>query len=157
MGDPNEQPTGGAAPAAARVERRVERDDVLLRDDRGQTRVEYPAPAVVVVRHHGVFTEALARATTAEIEKVIALARGIDLFFDGRDGETKAVDPKMRPYMDAWTKRPRGALRSLHLLPNSKLGMMMLTVANLLTGGFMQIHTSVATFDAALVRAVRGS
>jgi hypothetical protein len=149
----DEQPFSAAS---TRVERRVERNHVLLRDDRGQARVECPARAVVLVRIRGLFSKALAQAVTAEIEHVLARVRPIDLFIDGRTG-VPHVDPEMRPYMGAWTQRWRSALRSQHILPGSKLGIMMLTVANLLTGGSMQIYTSQAPFDAALRLAIRGS
>jgi hypothetical protein len=149
----------GAATAITHVERRVERDHVLLSEGRGQVRVECPAAAVVLVRViSGPFTEPLARAYTTEVEGVIASVGAIDLFVDAQSS-VDVVDPKARPYMMGWTNRWRGSLRSVHMFApgSNKVVSMVLTVANLLTGGSMQLHTSRAAFDAALRHAVRGS
>jgi hypothetical protein len=140
-----------------RIERHVATDHVLLRAERGQARVEFPAPSVVVIRWEGHLSEGLARAATAEVEPVIERAGIIDLFTDANTTLHDPAQPNMRPYMDAWMKRWGSSFRSVHVFVGSKVVSMALTVSNMLVGGFFQIYSQRAAFEAALRAAVRAA
>jgi hypothetical protein len=139
------------------VQRRVDGDGVVLRDGAGEIRVEFPAPAVVVMRVRGYGTEAQFRAATAEADAVIARVQIIDIFADLQ--EQPRFDSAVRTHMQAWQKRQRSALRSSQVLlpPGNKLLAMALSVANMAVGGFVKIHTKRATFDSALRAAIGSS
>jgi hypothetical protein len=139
------------------VQRRVDGDRVVLSDRAGELRIEFPAPAVLVMRSIGRGTEAQFRAATAEADAAIARVQIIDIFADIE--EQTGFDTAVRTHVQAWQKRQRSALRSSHVLfaPGNKLLAMAVSVANMVIGGFLKIHTKRATFDDALRAAIKSS
>jgi hypothetical protein len=137
------------------VERHVEGPVVLLSDPRGQARVKFLAPAVVHVQWIGRTSEAIARAATAEIDRIIVHVRPIDLFFEPVGQTTPELG--MRAHLDEWSNRWYSAICSQHvlLLAPSKVTSMAVTVSNMLLGGRLQIHSHRASFEAALRAATR--
>jgi hypothetical protein len=96
-------------------------------------------------------------AVTAEMERLIESVQTIDIFVEVMDAAT-VPDPGVRSHMQAWSQRWRAAIRSHHIyIAGSKLYTMVITVANLVSGGSLTVHASRAAFEAALRVAVRGS
>lgn len=139
------------------LQRRVDEGGVVLSDGAGELRIEFPAPAVLVIRSTGRGTEAQFRAATAEADAAIARVQSIDIFSDNE--EQQGFDTAVRTHVQAWQKRQRSAIRSSHVLfaPGNKLLAMAVSVANMVVGGFLKIHTKRATFDAALRDAIKAS
>jgi hypothetical protein len=152
MGDPGE-PATTTTPS---VERRVEADRVRLSDAKGQAYVECPARNVVLVRTRGYQTEAMARAVTVELERVIARVGPVHNFFDAQ--HQAGLEPGVRSYWQAWLKTREGSVPSTQiLLPASfKLVAMALSVANMMLGGRWRVHAQPASFEAALRAATHG-
>ncbi|MDQ3032380.1 MAG: hypothetical protein M3Y87_08200 [Myxococcota bacterium] len=138
----------------SKVERRVEGGVVVLEDARGSARVEQVAPHVVLTTLTGRHTEGLARAISSEVEAVMKKSGAVHNFYDGWAQE--GHDPPIRHHWQAWAEANKTRLRSTQMLyrPKNTIATMATTVANLVLGGSLTIHTSQAAFEAAL-RAAR--
>ena len=137
------------------VERTVEGSVVHLRDDQGSMRIE-PLGNVVRSIQIGRHTEGLAVAASAEVEAVMERVGPVHNFYDGwaQDGH----DPAIRRHWQTWATAQKARLLSTQILyrPKNTIATMATTVANLVLGGSLTIHTSQVAFEAAL-RAAQGS
>jgi hypothetical protein len=142
----------------ANVRRRIEGGVVVLEEALGTIRIEQLPGDVVLSTLRGRHTEALAIAMSSEIEAILMRVKRIHNFYDGweQDGHDTAI----RNHWQEWAKRHRSRLHSNQMLyqPRNAIATMASTVANLLLGGSLQIHTSRTAFQEALRNAKeRGS
>lgn len=123
---------------------------IHLRDAGGTVRVELPVRNVVLATVEGRQSVGLARAMSDEIDAVIAREGAVHNFCDGWNQESH--DPGIRHHWQEWAKARQPKLRSNQLLfrPKNTLATMAVTVANLMLGGSMTIHSTRAAFESAL-------
>lgn len=137
------------------VERTVEGNVIHLRDAQGSMRVEVIGN-VVRSTQTGRHTEGLARAASREVEAVMTRLGPVHNFYDGwaQDGH----DPAIRKHWQTWATAHKTRLLSTQILyrPKNTIATMATTVANLVLGGSLTIHTSQVAFEAAL-RAAQGA
>jgi hypothetical protein len=135
----------------------VETKDGELRweSPRGSLRVRRPARDVVVFVEEGFLEKGFAKLILEHLDRAIAEGARPEIFVDAYrlDGYDSAV----RTGATDWLKRHHDSVRRQHMLVQSKLTRMGLSVASLTLGGVLVGHTSPNEFQAEIQRAVRES
>jgi len=115
---------------------------------RGQLVVRTPAKGVILVRISGFFDQDLVPYVKAPTDRAIASGLSPAVFNDWWD--MTGYDSESRIALTQWMLGVRKKLSAGHVLLQSKIVAMGVSVANLALGGVLTVHTNRAQFEAAL-------
>lgn len=122
---------------------------------RGELRLRWPAPGVVVFVEKGFLSAAFVPFILHGASVALSQAQRITLFVDGYDLE--GYDPEIRNAGTSVLKDNASRVIVQHMLMRSRLAKMGLSVVSLILGAVIEGHTERAPFDAALGKAIRDS
>lgn len=119
----------------------------------GQLIVRHPAPGVVVFVETGSLDIRFAELIVSHSDRALDEARTVEVFVDCYD--LTSYDPEVRNAASQWLRRNASRVAAQHMLVRSRFTTMGLAVVSLAFGGLIHGHHDRASFDAALVQAVR--
>lgn len=84
---------------------------------------------------------------TARWDAVVANGSPLESFLDF--GDMDVYDSELRSELTGWGLRNRPKMKSIHAFSRSKIVIMGASLASIALGGMVQVHTDLATFEAA--------
>ena len=132
--------------------RTVTANGIRIESRRGIGLYQEPVKGIVVYRVEGFADVELFRLLLPDLQAALTQAGSIEFFADA--GRMDAYDSQFRIGWVNWFIKNKKNFVDIHVLVQSKLGRMGVSVANLATGGMLRSYDSVASFDAALRKRV---
>ncbi len=120
---------------------------------RGELRIVHPAPGLVVFRETGFLTADFAEHVERHSNQAAERASKIQIFVDAYD--LVGYDPEIRNSATSWLKAHMDVVDAQHMLVNSRLTKMGLTVASLALGGVIKGYHTRQPFENELAAAIR--
>lgn len=115
---------------------------------RGELRISLPGPTIVLVRFIGHLEASLVLHVKAPTDRLMAKGTMPAVFNDW--WEMTGYDSDARIQLTEWTLKNRKRMSAAHVLTQSKIVAMGVTVANLGLGGSLAVYTDRVKFEAAL-------
>jgi hypothetical protein len=125
----------------------------VWRSEESTLRIWLPIRTVIVIEFSGHLTAPLAGHLMSETNRVLAHPQHTPLCIFNDWWEMKSYDSAARTELTHWAARIKPQLSTVHLLTQSKIVAMGISVANLALGGFLQGHTRRAEWNTALAKA----
>lgn len=116
--------------------------------------IRRPWPGIVVVVFTGHDVGEFGDAAFQELDRLLTLSPGLELFIDARAGKTASVD--VSNGWSQWLRAHKGQLRCVSMLTGSKFIQLSADFVRRFAdmGDVMRLYTDGATFDAALDQAL---
>ncbi len=118
---------------------------------RGELRIVHPAPGLVVFRESGFLTSDFAEHVRRHSDQAAKRAGKIQIFVDAYD--LAGYDPEIRNSATSWLKSHMDVVDAQHMLVNSRLTKMGLTVVSLALGGVIKGYHARRAFENELAAA----
>lgn len=130
----------------------IEQTDRLT-SAKGDVVLTWPRPDVIIIKVTGHFDRQLGNFILDSTTRTLQTAKRIAIFCDW--SETTGYDSDVRVSFTHWASTHRSNAK-FHLLVNSKIVSMGVSVANLALGGLLTVYSNRPAFDAALRSAKMG-
>lgn len=135
------------------MEREALPDGVRIRDGRCVLTIRRPAPHVELIRCEGYAQREHLDLVIATRNQILSEAGKIAIFDDLE--HLRGYDTEVRTRLTTWSRTHYPSIATFHILVQSKLVAMGVSLANAAIGGKIHAHASRQTFEAALAREVQ--
>lgn len=131
--------------------------DLLFKIDapRGRAEVDLRTPGVADISYAGLATTELVEPILRKLDDWIAPGKTVTLYIDA--STLKSYDTAFRTRWTDWFRANRAKLLAVHILFQSKIVEMGISIANSFVGGFLVPWSNRPAFEASLAQARRAA